>query len=138
MTGRTASDRATRPALRGPQLAEVEARKKVKEKEKARASTTDPEARVMKMGNGGFRPAHNVQFATDTASQVITGVDAVNTGNDQGQMVPMIERHEQRHGRAPQTYPGLAFVYIRHSGETPTPTPCEARISAMARRNVGP
>ncbi len=31
----------------------------------ARSSMTDPESRVMKMGDGGFRPAYNVQFATD-------------------------------------------------------------------------
>ena len=30
-----------------------------------RASTTDAEARVMKMADGGYRPAYNVQFATD-------------------------------------------------------------------------
>ena len=54
-------------------------------KDKARVSTTDPGARVMKMADGGFRPAHNVPFATDTESQVITGVDVVNTGSDQGQ-----------------------------------------------------
>ena len=30
----------------------------------ARASTTDAEARVMKMADGGFRPAYNVQMAT--------------------------------------------------------------------------
>lgn len=102
----SARRRAARERLEGVQralaeLADVEAKKKPKDKAKARASTTDPEARVMKMPDGGFRPAHNVQFATDTASQVITGVDVVNTGSDQGQMVPMIEQHEQRHGRAP-------------------------------------
>lgn len=102
----SARRRAARERLEGVQralaeLADVEARKKPKDKAKARASTTDPEARVMKMGDGGFRPAHNVQFATDTASQVITGVDVVNTGSDQGQMAPMLEQHEQRHGRAP-------------------------------------
>src|SRR3954471_5438056 len=36
-------------------------RERVKE---ARASTTDPEARVMKMGDGGFRPALNSQLAS--------------------------------------------------------------------------
>ncbi len=55
-------------------------------KDKARASTTDPEARVMKMADGGFRPAHNVELATDTASQVITAVDVVNTTSDPGQI----------------------------------------------------
>jgi transposase len=102
-----ARQRAARERLEGVQralaeLAEVEARKKAEDKDKARASTTEPEARVMKMGDGGFRPAHNVQFATDTASQVITGVEVVNSGSDQGQMVPMIEQHEARHGQAPE------------------------------------
>ncbi len=35
-----------------------------KHKNEPRASTTDPQARVMKMGDGGFRPAYNVQLAT--------------------------------------------------------------------------
>jgi transposase len=83
------------------ELAEIESKKKAEEKEKTRASTTDPEARVMKMADGGFRPAHNVQFASDTESQVITGVDVVNTGSDQGQMSPMVEQHQERYGRVP-------------------------------------
>jgi transposase len=44
-----------------------------------RASTTDPEVRKMKMGDGGFRLAYNVQFATGMNSRVIYGVDVVNT-----------------------------------------------------------
>ncbi len=55
----------------------------------------------MKMADGGFRPAHNVQFATDTASQVIADVDVVNSGVDQGQMAPMVEQHRRRYGQAP-------------------------------------
>src|SRR5262249_34608691 len=39
-------------------------RKSQKGEKPARASTTDPEARVMKMADGGFRPAYNVQLAT--------------------------------------------------------------------------
>jgi hypothetical protein len=57
------------------QLPEVEAKKKSQDKAKARVSTTDPEARVMKMSDGGFRPAYNGQLATDTESQVIVGVE---------------------------------------------------------------
>jgi transposase len=83
------------------ELVKIEAKKSPEEKAKARASTTDPEARVMKMGDGGFRPAQNVQLATDTESQVIVGVDVVNTGSDQGQMPPMVEQIEQRYGRTP-------------------------------------
>lgn len=67
----------------------------------ARVSTTDPEARVMKMADGGFRPAFNAQLAVDTATQLIVGVDLVNIGSDMGQMVPMHEQIEQRYGCTP-------------------------------------
>jgi transposase len=70
-------------------------------KNPARASTTDPDARVMKMANGGYNPAFNLQFSTDTQSQVIVGVDVVNQGTDSGQMVPMVDQIEQRTGKRP-------------------------------------
>jgi hypothetical protein len=69
--------------------------------EEARASTTDAQASTMKMGDGGFRPAYNVQFATDCASQVIVGVEAVTAGSDMAQLAPMVEQVEQRLGRPP-------------------------------------
>ena len=71
-------------------------------KNPARASTTDPEARNMKMPNGGYNAAFNVQFATDTQSQVIVGVDVVNQGTDAGQMGPMVDQVEQRTGIRPK------------------------------------
>jgi transposase len=98
---RAARERSERIRQALEELPDVESKKKPAERDKARVSTTDPEARVMKMPDGGFRPAHNVQFATDTDSQVITGVDVVNTGSDQGQMSPMVEQHQERYGRAP-------------------------------------
>jgi transposase len=98
---RAARERAERIAAALAQLPQVEAKKKPEEKAEARASTTEAEARVMKMGDGGFRPAHNVQLATEPASQVITGVDVVNAGSDQGQMSRMAEQHRQRYGRVP-------------------------------------
>jgi transposase len=66
-----------------------------------RVSTTDPEARVMKMADGGFRPAFNAQLAVDTATQLIAGVDLVSIGSDMGQMVPMHAQIEQRYGHTP-------------------------------------
>ena len=72
-----------------------------KDPEEVRVSTTDPEARVMKMADGGFRPAFNVQFATSCADQLILGVDVINTGSDQGQMLPMLDQLEQRFGKLP-------------------------------------
>jgi transposase len=99
---RAARERSERIAQALDELAQIESKKKAPEKEKARASTTDPEARVMKMADGGFRPAHNVQFATDTASQVITGVEVVNAGSDGGQMPPMVQQHQDRYQKAPE------------------------------------
>ena len=64
--------------------------------EDARSSTTDADASNMKMGDGGFRPAYNVQFATDCASQVIVGVETVTTGSDMAQLAPMVEQVENR------------------------------------------
>ena len=66
-----------------------------------RVSTTDPEVPVMKMGDGGFRPAANVELATDRASQIISGYDVTGRGSDQGEMTPMSEQHQQRYDRVP-------------------------------------
>jgi len=98
---RAARERAERLQKALAQLAEVEAKKRASEKEKARTSTTDAEARVMKMADGGYRPAYNVQLGTDTATQIITGVDVSNSGGDQGKMAPMVEQHEERYGDVP-------------------------------------
>jgi transposase len=68
----------------------------------ARASTTDPEARAMKMADGGSRPAYNAQFCTAAGSQVIVGVEATNQGNDVGLLDEMIDQIERRHGRLPR------------------------------------
>jgi transposase len=67
----------------------------------ARASTTDPEARVMKMADGGFRPAFNPQLAADTGSQIIVGLAATNAGSDLAHLPPMVEQLRQRYGRLP-------------------------------------
>ena len=70
----------------------------------ARVSTTDPEARVMKMPDGGFRPALNVQLATDVESQIIVGVDVINRGTDQGEALAMEDQVARRTGSHPSAY----------------------------------
>jgi len=99
---RAAEDRRKRVQEALKQLPEVEAKKDPKSKDKARVSTTDPDARVMKMGDGGFRPAFNVQFATDTATQVIVGVDVDNEGTDQNHLPPMIDQIQERYDQMPK------------------------------------
>ena len=72
--------------------------------EDARASTTDADASVMKMGDGGFRPAYNVQFATDCEGQLIVGLDVVTAGSDMAQLAPMVDQVEQRVGKMPEQW----------------------------------
>ena len=66
-----------------------------------RASTTDPQARVMKMADGGFRPAYNVQFAGDTRSGAVAGVAVDNSGSDMGKMAPMNDALAAAYGTRP-------------------------------------
>lgn len=103
---RAAREREERIEQALKQLPEVAAAKRRNggKAEEARASTTDADARVMKMGDGGFRPAYNVQFATTCDSQVIVGVAVVNAGSDMAQLAPMVEQVEQRLGQAPEQW----------------------------------
>lgn len=71
------------------------------EKSQRRVSETDPEARVMKQGDGGHAPSHNVQISTDTARGVIVGVSVTQAANDQHELVPAVEEIERRMGRPP-------------------------------------
>jgi transposase len=93
---RAAREREERLQQALERLPELEAKKKADQKEKARVSTTDPEATVMKMADGGFRPAYNVQFAADCSSQVIVGVEVLTAGSDMGQLTPMAEQIHER------------------------------------------
>ena len=68
----------------------------------ARASTTDPECRKMKMGDGGFRPAYNVQFGTLLGSLVVVGFFVSNLGSDANQSDPMMQQLESLHGEQPK------------------------------------
>jgi transposase len=102
---RSARERAER--IQQALVARDEVAKKMEVRKKgsggeARASTTDPDARKMKMGDGGFRPAYNVQFATTADSRVIVGVEVVQAGTDGGLLVPMTDQIEMRYGERPQ------------------------------------
>lgn len=85
------------------ELAKQREKRKKGDGESTRVSTTDPDARKMKMANGGFDPAFNVQFSTDADARVIVGVDVTNEGTDGGQMPPMLDQIEANYGRRPRT-----------------------------------
>jgi transposase len=56
----------------------------VEKQKEPRASTTDAEARPIKMADGGFRPAYNLQIVSEPKSQIVVAVDADTTGSDHG------------------------------------------------------
>lgn len=105
---REAKDRENRIERAIEELTKINAEKEVsrkkhrqkltqKEKENIRASITDPEARKMKMANGGFSPAYNAQLATDTKTRVVVGISVTNSGVDAGQMSLMQEQLLKRY-----------------------------------------
>src|SRR4051794_21933273 len=98
---RAARERAERLRQALGRLPELEAKKKAGEKDKARASGTDPEATVMKMADGGYRPAYNIEFGVATTSLVIAAVEVTTSGSDAGQITPLNDQIHDRHGVYP-------------------------------------
>lgn len=97
---RAARERVERVKAAQKALAEIkqhrqerqEKRPNGKQPKEPRASTTDAEARVMKMADGGFRPAYNVQVASVAGEQIVVTAEVSNNGSDRGLMRPMLER----------------------------------------------
>ena len=75
---------------------------KEKEAPPRRVSETDPEARIMKQGDGGFAPSHNLQISTDAAHGIIVGVGVTQAGSDQRELMPALEEIESNLGRLPK------------------------------------
>jgi transposase len=135
-----------------PEIAATKERQKGKRASEPRVSTTDPDARVMKMADGGYRPAYNVQLATDVDSRVIVGLTVTNLGSDRAAVLPMLEQLEHRTGRRPDAHlvDGGFFtremvadattrdvtIYAplpkRRGGHDPTTTPVHGEAPAVA------
>jgi transposase len=101
---RAANERVTRLEAALIEMSKLEESKANQEKRKPakkiepRASATDPDARRMRMPDGGFAPAYNVQIATDPGSRAIVGIDVTNHGTDHGEDEPLRQQVEQRTG----------------------------------------
>jgi hypothetical protein len=135
---REREERIEAALARLPELAEIKKRQG-KDGGQARASTSDAEATVMKMGDGGFRPAFNIQYGTDTESQVIVGAEVVTVGSDLGQMAPMVEAVSDRCGTTPEQwlvdggYPAheqIDAVAERTTVYAPVPKPKDEKVDA--------
>ncbi len=78
-----------------------------KKKDEVRASTTDADARLMRMGDGGYHPAFNIQMATAGSPlggpHTIVGVQVTNVGSDISSVTPMLEQIRARTGKLPKT-----------------------------------
>jgi transposase len=75
-----------------------------KKPKEPRASTTDADARIMKMADAGFRPAYNVQVASVAGEQIVVAVDVTNNGSDGGLMRPMLEQVQVQTGDFPKRH----------------------------------
>jgi transposase len=113
---RAAREREARVKAALDQLAAIEAhrerpgrgnrnnKQKGTKKAEPRASTTDPEAHVMKMPDGGFRPAYNCQIASVAKGQIAIAVSVETVGSDRGLMRPMLETIDERYDRMPKRH----------------------------------
>ena len=97
---RAARERSERVQAAQTALAEIKRKRKHldekggngKKPKEPRASTTDPQARVMKMADAGFRSAYNVQVASAAGELIVVTVEVDNNGSDRGLMRPMLEQ----------------------------------------------
>jgi Transposase DDE domain len=102
-----------------------------------RASTTDPEACRMKMGDGGTRPAFNMQCATTIDTKIIVAVDVTNQGSDGGLLGPMLQQIEEAYGEAPKTalvdggFASKADVEAAHANGTEVYSPLKGEKKAL-------
>lgn len=78
-----------------------EQREKAKKKE-PRASTTDPQARVMLGAKGGYGPAYNLQVSTDAKAKIIVGVGVTQSSSDAGELEEAVKRIEANLGQKPE------------------------------------
>ena len=96
---RAAAERHTRLLTGLTELEKIRAGKTKDEQAKARVSLTDPEARIMKNGHGGFAPSYNLQLTTDVKNKIIVDVQVTQQSNDQQQLAPALERLQPWAGR---------------------------------------
>lgn len=131
------------------ELQEVQAVKSDPQKrQKARASTTDPEARIMQQPGGGFGPSYNVQLSSDAKADVIVGMGVSQAANDTGELVPAVERVETNLGEVPQQVVvdggfinQATIVAMEGQGIDligPMPDHASQTVAALEKRGVAP
>lgn len=146
---RAVRERRERLEMALRELKEVQAGKSDPQKrQKARASTTDPEARIMQQRGGGFAPGYNVQISSDAKADVIVGMGVTQAANDTGELVPAVERLETNLGERPQQVVvdggfinQATIVAMEGQGIDligPMPDHASQTVAALEKRGVAP
>jgi transposase len=126
------------------QLEQVRQERRNDNRHEARASETDPEARVMKRSGGGFEPSYNVQISTDAAAGLIVGLQVTQSGADAPHLQPALEILKETFGKVPSQvladggYTSSENIVALH-GQTnfigPLQVAHEARLEGQRKRH---
>jgi len=103
---RAARDRALRERQQRLEQAleevqKVRQAKRAQDKEQARASQSDPQARIMKQADGGYAPSYNVQLSTEASHRIIVGAEVSQSGSDFVHLIGAVAQVEQNLGHKP-------------------------------------
>jgi transposase len=99
---RLARERQQRLEQALEQLEQIRAHKETAEqREQARVSLSEPEARIMKHGDQALAPSYNVQLSTDSLQKIIVGVDLTQSSSDGEGLVPAMQEVARNLGRPP-------------------------------------
>jgi len=83
------------------EVQKVRQAKRSQDKDQARASQSDPQARIMKQSNGGYAPSYNVQLSTEASHRIIVGTGVTQSGSDYGQLISAVAQVEANLGKRP-------------------------------------
>lgn len=140
---RAAEERRQRLEQAVQELEKVREKKSGKEQAQARVSSSDPEARIMRHGDGGFSPSYNLQLSTDAASKMIVGVGISQNSSDFEELQAAMQEVRSNTGQVPQQLvvdggyvSGENIVKMSREGiEMIAPLPDnEARTAGLAKR----
>jgi transposase len=102
---RAAQERAVRERQQRLEQALEEVQKvrqaKRADKEQARASQSDPQARIMKQSDGGYAPSYNVQLSTEASHRIIVGAGVSQSGSDFVHLIGAVAQVEANLGKKP-------------------------------------
>ena len=100
---RVARERVARMKLGAEELRKIrESKRSAEDREQARVSLSEPEARMMKHGDGGIAPSYNVQLSTDAEQKVIVGVQVTQSSSDSGSLLPAMDEIRDTMGQYPK------------------------------------